>query len=171
MTDNSQSSFATLRTLREIFLSVYESFIFLQADTDSVIKNIKMKLNKFLALTAVFATLFSGCGNSISENSNKEMSNAAVMPHTEETYREYKEGLYQANYKRLENLISEGVDELNSLRTIDKGDSLWNRVQAGIEMLVEDIHECQKEMRNTRLEAEKNGIDIPMSSLENISVN
>ena len=28
-TDNSQSSFATLRTLREIFLSVYESFIFL----------------------------------------------------------------------------------------------------------------------------------------------
>lgn len=130
-----------------------------------------MRKTRLLTLIAIFATLFASCGNSISENSNKEMSNNAVMPHTEETYREYKEDLYQANYKRLENLISEGVDELNSLRTIDRGDSLWNRVQAGIEMLVEDIHECQKEMRNTRLEAEKNGIDIPMSSLENISVN
>lgn len=31
-TDNSQSFFTTLRTLREIFLSVYESFIFLSRE-------------------------------------------------------------------------------------------------------------------------------------------
>jgi WD40 repeat protein len=63
-----KSAFAIFQPLRERILSVYESFLTLQSDNYSLIKTNDMKTRRILTLIAVFATLFTACGNADKEN-------------------------------------------------------------------------------------------------------
>lgn len=174
-----------------------------------------MKLNKFLALTAVFATLFAGCGNSTSggealnngsntTSETKEISIKVDGKNTESSSsssgrsssgssssgggsnpyydnpgyydpgmnpgsgggnqdNSYWEDYYRDTYKRWENRVSEWINDLNWARTNDMKQML-------IGTYIQNVHDAQREMRNLRSEAASKGINIPMSSYENISV-
>lgn len=75
----------------------------------------------------------------------------------------YWENYYRDAYKRWENRVSECINDLNWARTNDMKQML-------IGTYIQNVHDAQREMRNIRSEAASKGINIPMSSLENISV-